>query len=87
MFDKFLSLEPNLIKGSSKDDLILPDLDIRIRKFDSYDVSGGRHPFRVTFKTDGSEVTANGMTGEADETSLSPGGIIGFSLNYWELPC
>ena len=48
---------------------------------------GGKRPFRLTFKTDADEITEAASSGQSDETSLSPGGIIGFSLNFFQVPC
>ena len=45
-------------------------------------------PFRIDFKTDATEVTtATTPTGINNEEKLSPGGIVGFLLNYSQLSC
>ena len=43
-------------------------------------------PFRITFKTDANEVTA-GSTPNSNEQSETPGGIVGFLLNYSQVSC
>ena len=50
-------------------------------------VLAGRLPFRMLFKTDDNEVTAAGTGAIADETSGVPAGIVGFSLDFWMVPC
>ena len=53
----------------------------------SVDFPAGRRPFRLAFKTDGDEQTYSNMAAIKDETASAPGGIIGFSLDYWQVPC
>ena len=45
-------------------------------------------PFRIDFKTDATEVTTAGAsTAATNEERLSPGGIVGFLLDYNQTPC
>ena len=46
-------------------------------------------PFRVTVKTDDSEVTASAAADMADmnEQNGRPGGIVGFALDFVQQPC
>ncbi len=45
-------------------------------------------PYRIIFNTDANEVqTADGNMAQLSEEGLAPAGIIGFSLDYWQLPC
>jgi hypothetical protein len=45
-------------------------------------------PYRIVFNTDGNEVqNAAGDMSQLSEEALAPAGIIGFSLDYWQLPC
>jgi len=48
---------------------------------------GGSRPFRVTFRTDADEVTMIGWNGAKDEQAMAPGGIVGFSLIFWQIMC
>jgi hypothetical protein len=43
-------------------------------------------PFQIQFRTDATEVT-NAMTAATNEQAIAPGGIIGFSLNYFQQGC
>lgn len=49
-------------------------------------VCTGIRPFRIHFETDGTELDAGG-DGTDDENKVSPGGIIGFSLNFAQAKC
>jgi hypothetical protein len=45
-------------------------------------------PFRIMFKTDANEATGNmANDGNVNEQAGTPGGIVGFSLNYVEQDC
>eukprot|EP00094_Tigriopus_californicus_P014318 TCALIF_13883-PA protein Name:"Protein of unknown function" AED:0.24 eAED:0.24 QI:0/1/0.33/1/1/1/3/0/153 len=45
-------------------------------------ICSAQKPFRVVFKTDSDEVLGTGADPIVSEQNLSPGGIIGFHLNY-----
>jgi hypothetical protein len=49
--------------------------------------SAWMRPFKVTFKTDANEVTANGGNAILNEESFAPGGIVGFQLTYTQIAC
>ena len=49
-------------------------------------VCTGIRPFRIHFETDGTELDAGGDAKD-DENKVSPGGIIGFSLNFAQAKC
>ena len=44
-------------------------------------------PFRIEFKTDANEVTADLNDPNTDEERDAPGGIIGFNLNFLQQAC
>ena len=44
-------------------------------------------PFRIEFKTDANEVTADLAAPNTDEEKDAPGGIIGFNLNFLQQAC
>ena len=47
-------------------------------------------PFRIEFKTDADEVTgvaANMAKADFNEQAMTPGGILGFSINYAQVSC
>jgi hypothetical protein len=51
-------------------------------------------PFKVTFKTDSSELSSSPTTTATDPTvnesaglNFGTGGIVGFSLNYFQVSC
>jgi len=52
-------------------------------------VCTGQRPFRVVFNTDSNEVQniAGAMMADANEESGLPAGIVGFSLDYFQVPC
>ena len=62
---------------------------LRFIKILFYYVSATRRPFYLFFRTDGSEIEADGgkdkQTGITNEEELIPGGIIGFSLDFSQM--
>ena len=53
-------------------------------------LSAARRPFRIAFRTDGDEVSnlvGAAATADIDEQFIAPAGIIGFSLDYFQLSC
>jgi hypothetical protein len=56
------------------------------------DKTAAQRPFKVTFKTNGNEVAADTNIAEKSESfagAAAPAiaGIVGFSLDYWQLHC
>ena len=51
-------------------------------------ISGQAIPFRIEFKTDADEQTgAPADDAMVNEQAMTPGGIIGFSINYMQQAC
>ena len=62
--------------------------------FAYHQISAAYRPFKVIFKTDANEITTGigitmAMANEANGGDANPsiGGIVGFSLNYFQLGC
>jgi hypothetical protein len=51
--------------------------------------SGSQRPFRLVFNTDANEMQASAAANMATTTEESgiPGGITGFSLDYFQVSC
>jgi hypothetical protein len=52
--------------------------------------SAGQRPFKVTFTTDGNElqgISIAATMAQISEESVAPAGIMGFSLDYFQLGC